>query len=175
MISLCEFTIVIAQLPCLVRMAKAVSSTVQLGNSVTSGSVNPFNFAMEAFATQCFRIELVPCSDGWRRTSSQTVHMMPGLPVFSILQCKLNRHEGTWLELCQALGRFKPICIEAHQALKMICKVRLLKSRTTTVSFLEDIITTSNEEFKDFESDMAVGIRKLCNPTRENVESDVTV
>jgi len=61
-------TIVIPRLPCLFRKAKAVSSTIELVNSVTSDSVNSFNFAMWAFASKCFPIELVPCSDRWRRT-----------------------------------------------------------------------------------------------------------
>jgi len=68
MIFLCKLTIVIPQLSCLFRMAKAVSSTVKLINSVSSDSVNSFNFAMCTFASQCFCIELVPCSDGSRRT-----------------------------------------------------------------------------------------------------------
>jgi len=45
MIFLGTLTIVIPRLPCLFRMAKAVSSTVELGNSVTSEGVNSFNFA----------------------------------------------------------------------------------------------------------------------------------
>ena len=88
MIWLCKVTIVIPQLPSLFRMAKAVPSTIKLVNSVTCDSVNLFNFAMIAFASKCFPIELVPCSDGWPRTWWQTIHMMPGLPVPSILQCK---------------------------------------------------------------------------------------
>jgi len=88
MVFLCKLTIVIPWLPCLCRMAKAVSSTVELVNSVNSDYVNSFNFAMWAFASKCFPIELVPCSDGWRRTWWQTIHMMPGLPVISIPQCK---------------------------------------------------------------------------------------
>jgi len=85
---LSEITIVIPPLPCLLSMAKAVSSTVELVNSVTSDSVNSFNFAMWAFASKCFPIELVPCSDGWRRTWWQTIHIMPGLPFSAIPQCK---------------------------------------------------------------------------------------
>jgi len=46
MIFLCKLTIVITRLPCLFMMAKAVSSTVELVNSVTSDYVNLFNFAM---------------------------------------------------------------------------------------------------------------------------------
>jgi len=49
----------------------------------------------------------------------------------------------------------------------MICKVWSLKSQIKTLSFLEDIITSSKEVFRDFESEEAVGIRKLGNPTRE--------
>ena len=73
MIFLCEHTIVIPWIPCRFRMAKAVSPTVELVNSVTSDSVNLFDFAMWAFASKCFPIELVPCSDGWRRTWWQTI------------------------------------------------------------------------------------------------------
>jgi len=88
MTRLSELTIEIPRLPCLLRMPKAVSSTFELVNSVTSDSVNSFNFAMWAFASKCFPIELVPCSDGWRRTWWQRIHMMPGLPFSAIPQCK---------------------------------------------------------------------------------------
>ena len=44
-----------------------------------------------------------------------------------------------------------------------------------TCSFLEDIITSSNELFKDFVSDMAVEIRMLGIPTRETAENNDTV
>jgi hypothetical protein len=57
----------------------------------------------------------------------------------------------------------------------MICKVRSLKSRLKTRSFLEDIITSSNEVFKDCAFHMAVEIRKLVNPTRETAENNDTV
>jgi len=46
MIFLCKLTIVIPRLPCHFRMAKAVSFTIELVNSLTSDSVNSFNFAM---------------------------------------------------------------------------------------------------------------------------------
>jgi len=36
-------------------------------------------------------------------------------------------------------------------------------------------MTLSNEEFKDFESDMAVGIEKLGNLTRKTAERNNTV
>ena len=175
MICLSELTIVIPRLRGLFRMAKAVSSTVELVNSVTSDSVNSFNFAMWAFASKCFTIELVPCSDGWRRTWWHTIHMMPGLPFSSIPQCKQNRHEGTCLELFQAIGCFEPTFIEAHHASKMICKVRSLKSRIKTRSFLEEIITPRKEVFKDCESDMVVKFRMLGNPTWKIAESIVIV
>ena len=57
----------------------------------------------------------------------------------------------------------------------MICKVRSLKSRIKTRSFLEEIITSSNEVFKDCVSDMAVEIQKLGNLTRETAENNDTV
>jgi len=68
MIFLCKHPIVILRLASLFRMAKAVPSTIKLVNSVTCDSVNLFNFAMIAFASKCFPIELVLCSDGWPRT-----------------------------------------------------------------------------------------------------------
>jgi len=68
MIFLCKLTIVILQLPCLIRRAKAVSSTIELVNSVTSDSAYLFNFVMRTFSSKCCPIELVPCSDGLRRT-----------------------------------------------------------------------------------------------------------
>jgi len=128
-------TIVISRLPCLIRMANAVTSTVELVNSVTSDAVNSFNFVMWAFASKFFLIQLVPCSDGWRRTWWQTIHIMPGLPVSSIPQCKSNRHEGTWLELFPAIGHFESIFTEPHHASEMISKVKSLKSQINTHSF----------------------------------------
>jgi len=56
-----------------------------------------------------------------------------------------------------------------------ICKVRSLKSQMKTSSFLEEIITSSIMVYKDCESDMAVGIRKLGNTTRVTAESKVIV
>jgi hypothetical protein len=57
----------------------------------------------------------------------------------------------------------------------MICKVRSLKLRIKTGAFLEEIIPSSNEVFKDCGSDMAVEICKLGNPTRESAENNDTV
>jgi len=48
-----------------------------------------------------------------------------------------------------------------------------LKSRIKTRSILDEIITFSNEVFKDFESDMGVEIGMLGNPTRNTVKSYV--
>jgi len=87
--------------------------------------------------------------------------MMGGLPVSSFLQCKLNRHDGACLEFFHAIGCLDPTFIEAHQASKMICNVRSLKSRLKTRSLLDEIITSSNEVFKDCVSDMVVEIGKL--------------
>jgi hypothetical protein len=96
--------------------------------------------------------------------------MMPGLPVSSIRQWKSNRHEGACLEFFQGIGLFEPTFIAAHQALKMISKVRLLKSRIKKCSFLEAIITSRNELFEDCVSDLAVEIQNLGNPTRGTAE-----
>ena len=57
----------------------------------------------------------------------------------------------------------------------MICKVRLLKSRIETRSFLEEIITSSNEVFKDFESDMVARIRTQGNQTAKTAECNDAV
>jgi len=65
--------------------------------------------------------------------------------------------------------------MKANHASKMICKVRSLKSRIKTHSFLEEIITSSKEVFKDCESDKVVQIRMLGNLTRKTAESNVKV
>jgi len=58
----------------------------------------------------------------------------------------------------------------------MICNVRSLKSRIKTLSFLEEIIASSNEVFKDFLSNMVVEIWMLGIPTRETAEnSDIVM
>jgi hypothetical protein len=56
---LCELTVGIPRLPSLLRMAKAVSSTVEQVNSVTSDSINSFNITMCTLASKCLPIELV--------------------------------------------------------------------------------------------------------------------
>jgi hypothetical protein len=101
--------------------------------------------------------------------------MMPGLPVASIPQCKSNRHTSTCLELFQAIGRYEPSFIESHQASTLLCYVRSLKSRIKTRLFLDKIIISNKEVFKDFESDMAERIGMLGDPTRENAECNDTV
>jgi len=57
----------------------------------------------------------------------------------------------------------------------MICKVRSLKSRIETHSFLEEIITSTYVVFKDVESNMVVRIRILHKPTYQTAESNDTV
>jgi len=57
---------------------------------------------------------------------------------------------------------------------KMICKVRSLKSRIKTCTLLEEITTWSNKVLKDFDCEMAVGIRTLGNPTQKTAESHNT-
>jgi hypothetical protein len=74
--------------------------------------------------------------------------MIPGLPVASIPPGELIRHNGACLDCFQRIGRFKPSLIEVHQAWKMICNVKSLKSRIKTQSLLEEIITSSKEVFK---------------------------
>jgi len=77
--------------------------------------------------------------------------------------------------MIQAIGRFEPTFIDAHEVSKMICNIRSLKSWLRTRSLIEEVIISSNEVSNDFESDMAVGIRKLGNPSYESAESDDTV
>ena len=60
--------------------------------------------------------------------------------------------------------------MEAHEALKMILKVRSLKSQIKQRSFLQDIITFSNEVLKDIEFNMVVRNRELVNTRRETAE-----
>lgn len=81
-------TIVIPQLPGFFRMAKTISSPLKLVNSITSNSVNRFNFMMWTLASKWFPVALVPCSNGWRKTWWQMLHMLPGLQVLSMPQCK---------------------------------------------------------------------------------------
>jgi len=145
----------------LLYMAKAVSLTIERVNGANSKSVNSCNYAMCAFANKDFRIDLVPCSDGWRWTWSQTINRMPGLLVPSMLQCELNCQEGASLELFQAIGRFRRTFIEAHQESNMICSVKWLKSQIKTCFFVEDFITSKKEIFKDFTFNIAVGISML--------------
>jgi hypothetical protein len=130
---------------------------------------------MWAFAKKCFLIELVPYSAEWQRTWWQTIHMMPGMPVSSNLQWKVNRHDGACVESFQPIGRFEPTFIETHQTSKIISKVRLFKWKIKTHLFLDEIITSSNEVLKDFECYMAVGIRQLGNLTQETAKSNMTV
>jgi hypothetical protein len=57
----------------------------------------------------------------------------------------------------------------------MICTVRSLKSPIKTCAYLEEIITSRNEVFKDGISDMVVEIRKLGNMTQKTAENNTTV
>jgi hypothetical protein len=54
-------------------------------------------------------------------------------------------------------------------------KVRSLKLPIKTGSFVEVIITSSNEVFDDFKSNMAIGIRKLGILTQETAERNDTI
>jgi len=171
----CKLTIPIPSLPCLFSMANAVSSTVESLKSVTSDSVNSFDFVMCSFTSKYFPVDLVPFADRWWRTWLQTLHLMTAIPVSSIPQCKQYCHDSACLELFQAIGWFEPTFMEAHQPSNMICGVRLLKSRIRTYLFIKDITTSSNGVCKDFESDLAVGISILCNSTWETVNRYILV
>jgi len=84
--------------------------------------------------------------------------MTPGLPVTSIPRSKLKCHETGCLEFFEVIRRFESKFIQTHQASMMICKLTSLKSWIKTGSFLEKIITSTNEVFKVFESNMAIDI-----------------
>ena len=59
------------------------------------------------------------------------------------------------------------------QVSKITWQVMSLKSWIKTGSSLEEIITSINELFNDFESDIAVRIGNPGNATRETVKSNV--
>ena len=87
LIFLRKLNIVIPPPPCLLKMGEADPSTVELVNSVTPVYDNLFNFAIWAFASKCFCIELLQYSYGWRRTRMETIYIMPWLRVPWIPQC----------------------------------------------------------------------------------------
>jgi len=160
----CILTIVIPRLPCLFNIANAVSWKVVLVNSDTSDSVSSFNVAICLVASKCYHTELVPCSEGCRRTWWHPIPMMPWLPHSSIPQCKYTRHYGACLEWFQAIGRFEYTFIDAHQLSNMLCNVRSVKSRIKACLFSEDIIISSIKVLIEFQSDMAVWSLTLCYP-----------
>jgi len=172
---LCELTIRIPQLPYLFKMAQAVSTTVELVNSVTANCVILFTFAMCTFPRKYFPMELVLCSHRWQTTGWQTIYIIPRLPVSSIPPCELNRHQGTCLEQFQVIEYFERTFIEADQAWKIIWTVSSLQSWIKTRSVFEDIIIPSNKEFQAFESDIAVGTWNLGNSDWVAVKSYLIV
>jgi hypothetical protein len=143
-------------------MAKAVSLTIDLVDSDTSDYVNLFNFGMCAFTCKCFPIKLVPRSDGRQRTWWQMIPKLLGLPVSSIPQCKWNHLNRRCRVLFEAIETFEWTFIEVHQASNIIRRVRSFKSQIQSYLLLDDIITSSNEVFTDFESDIVLGIWSLC-------------
>jgi len=168
-------TIQIPPLNCLFKMAKAISSTFELANSVTTDFLTSFICAMSTLASKWYATELMPYSEGWRRSWSVTWHVMPWQLVFSILQCTFYRHDGECLHLFQTMGPCKPMKIEANWASNIICKVRLLKSQIMTPSSVQDILTSSNEVYIDTESEIMEGIWWLHNPTCEPAISYIMV
>jgi hypothetical protein len=130
---------------------------------------------MWTFANKCFPIEPVPWPHGCGITWWQIIHIIPGLPVSSILQCTLHCHEYACLELFQVVGPYEPTVIEAHQAWKMICDVRSHKLVIKPTSFLEEFINCSNEIFNNCESTITVGITELDYPTQETAKCYIIV
>ena len=88
---------------------------------------------------------------------------------------QIKYNTGSSLELLQVIQRSEPVFIKANQASTMICKVRSLTSPIKTCPFLEEIITYSNGVFNSFESDMAVGIWMIGNPTWDTAKTNVIV
>jgi len=170
-----KLTIVIPQLPCLFRIPKSVSSTVELVNSAISNSFNYFHCAIWAFASMDFRMELVPYSDERGKSWWQSRHMITGLAVSSIPHCKYNRHEGACPDLFQAIESFEHTFIKAHQTAKMICTVWLLKSPIKTCSFLQEIITSHNQIFNNFKSNIPIESTNLGTLPWEITENYVIV
>jgi hypothetical protein len=101
--------------------------------------------------------------------------MMVGLQVSSNLQCEQNRQEGACLESNQPICRFESTFIDTYQASKTIYKVWPLKSRMKIRSVFEDIITSRNEVFRDFVSDIPVGNITLGNSIWVTVKGYVIV
>jgi len=64
--------------------------------------------------------------------------------------------------------------MEAHSSSKMIFKARSLKSPVKRQLFLDEYITSSNDVFQDFQSDMVERIGQLGNSTRKTAESNDT-
>jgi len=83
-----ELAIGLPLLSCVFNKAKSALSTAELVNLLTSDSGYLCNFLIFTFASKYFTIGLVTCSDQWQRTGGHKIHMMPGLLVFSSLQCK---------------------------------------------------------------------------------------
>jgi len=170
---LCKLTIVIPSFPCQFSLAKGNESAVVHDNLETSDFLTLCKFAMCTFARKRFPIEQVSCSDGLQRTWWRTIHMMPGLLAISIPMFKYIYPEDTCFELFQPIGCFEPTFIDAYQVWRIICNIRMLKSRTMTHCILEEIITSSNEQLKDWEFNMVGGIWSLRNSSWETIKSCV--
>jgi hypothetical protein len=100
---------------------------------------------------------------------------MPVLQVSSILKCELNCQDCTDLESVQFTSREKAYFIEAHQQSKMICIVRLLKSRIKPCSFFSEITNWSNDVSKGFDSVTEGRCGMLVNPASEIAKINGTV
>lgn len=93
----------------------------------------------------------------------------------SIPQCKQKRHECASQELFHPNGRVKSSFIDTHQALNMICTGRWVKLQIKTHLCFHDIITSSNQMFIDWESDMAVECQRVCHSAQETIEGDIII
>jgi hypothetical protein len=68
----------------------------------------------------CCPIELVLYSDGWARTTFQTINIIPEILFFSFAQCLKNVNAGEYSELLHMIGHAVSICLEVCQPLKVI-------------------------------------------------------
>jgi len=84
----CNLKIVIPRLHCLRNVANAVMSALVIVNSDTSDSLRLCNFRMCASASKCFPMELVPCSNRYRKTWWPMIHMKARMLISSFPRCK---------------------------------------------------------------------------------------
>jgi hypothetical protein len=168
---LCELTIVIHQLLGHFNMAKVVSLIVELLHSVTFKWIHLINFLICTVTSNFFPTKQIPRYGRWQMTWWQAIHMIPKMPVVSLPQRQLERQARAGMELHHPMDNCEPTIVNTHQTSKVIGTVREYKSWYETPSLFDDIITSSNEIFKHFESNIILAIGIPGNLTEETVRS----